>query len=258
MGRGDRNYFRHSTNASQDEKICKAIDAIGREAYFYYFSLIELCVSMADEAGQTSYTIHQKVISNQWRMQKQSAHKVLTKLQQSGLLVVTKLEQSYQLDIPNLMKYFGSYAVNKRKEIKLKEIKLNKNKKEINKENPGQQVADTDCHVEPLIISIWNTKIRTLPKVKTVSANRKKRCSELLKQHGNKEYWVELVEKINETPFLNGANKNNWKATFDWVIKADNRIKILEGNYTSYGNYQSDSINGDLMRDILGEKNGPT
>tara|TARA_Y100000004_G_scaffold84349_1_gene94679 strand:+ start:3260 stop:4120 length:861 start_codon:yes stop_codon:yes gene_type:complete len=38
--------------------------------------------------------------------------------------------------------------------------------------------------------------------------------------------------KITESDFLTGKGEySNWKATFDWVIKESNWIKVIEGNY---------------------------
>ncbi|MDO5479100.1 MAG: hypothetical protein Q4G23_08055 [Clostridia bacterium] len=38
-------------------------------------------------------------------------------------------------------------------------------------------------------------------------------------------------EKVQESSFLKGDNERGWKASFDWVMKVDNLIKVIEGNY---------------------------
>lgn len=40
-----------------------------------------------------------------------------------------------------------------------------------------------------------------------------------------------LFEKAEASEFLKGANKRNWRATFDWLISDTNMAKVLDGNY---------------------------
>ena len=53
------------------------------------------------------------------------------------------------------------------------------------------------------------------------------------------EYSIEDVEQamenISNSSFLKGNNDKNWIITFDWLIKPNNFIKVLEGNYTDKG-----------------------
>ena len=50
-----------------------------------------------------------------------------------------------------------------------------------------------------------------------------------------REYGVESVldaiGKVKDSPFLKGQNARSWVITFDWLIKPNNFIKVLEGNY---------------------------
>ena len=40
---------------------------------------------------------------------------------------------------------------------------------------------------------------------------------------------------INESDFLKGQNKRGWTVTFDWFIKPNNFIKVLEDTYKNKG-----------------------
>ncbi len=42
---------------------------------------------------------------------------------------------------------------------------------------------------------------------------------------------LEAIAKVRDSPFLKGQNSGNWVITFDWLIKPNNFIKVLEGNY---------------------------
>ena len=40
-----------------------------------------------------------------------------------------------------------------------------------------------------------------------------------------------VIDNISNSPFLQGQNSRNWMADFDWVIRPNNYVKVLEGNY---------------------------
>lgn len=42
---------------------------------------------------------------------------------------------------------------------------------------------------------------------------------------------IEAIHNIKESSFLQGQSKNGWVITFDWFVKPNNFIKVLEGNY---------------------------
>lgn len=44
---------------------------------------------------------------------------------------------------------------------------------------------------------------------------------------------LRAIENIAGSKFLKGQNKNGWIITFDWLIKPNNFIKVLEGNYNN-------------------------
>ncbi len=50
-----------------------------------------------------------------------------------------------------------------------------------------------------------------------------------------REYGVDAVlaaiGKVKDSPFLKGQNARSWVITFDWLIRPNNFIKVLEGNY---------------------------
>ena len=52
------------------------------------------------------------------------------------------------------------------------------------------------------------------------------------------EDFRKLFENAESSSFLKGTG-GGWKASFDWLIKEDNLLKVLEGNYadkpTRYG-----------------------
>lgn len=84
--------------------------------------------------------------------------------------------------------------------------------------------------VQP-IIEKWNSL--GLQKIISINAGtqRHKLLNARLKEYGY-ETIIQAIENINQSSFLKGQNKKGWTITFDWFIKPNNFIKVLEENYT--------------------------
>ena len=41
----------------------------------------------------------------------------------------------------------------------------------------------------------------------------------------------EVLDKVAQSDFLSGKNDRGWKVSFDWLFKASNFAKVLDGNY---------------------------
>ena len=80
------------------------------------------------------------------------------------------------------------------------------------------------------IIDAWNGA--GLNEIKGIRAgsNRYKMLNSRLKEYGEKQI-LEAIEKAKTSPFLKGQNKKGWVITFDWFLKPNNFIKVLEGNF---------------------------
>ncbi|MBQ8865134.1 MAG: hypothetical protein IJ020_03225 [Bacteroidaceae bacterium] len=95
---------------------------------------------------------------------------------------------------------------------------------------------------------LWNSCCPGYRKVTKLTSRRPSRCnrkgaiSACLKMlmgttdNATKEDAFTMLktafEKVQESGFLKGDNERGWKATFDWVMKVDNLIKVIEGNYS--------------------------
>jgi hypothetical protein len=45
------------------------------------------------------------------------------------------------------------------------------------------------------------------------------------------EWWKGYFSHIEKSDFLMGRAKDSFRASFDWIIKKSNFVKIIEGNY---------------------------
>ncbi|NLJ37636.1 MAG: hypothetical protein GX432_02615 [Candidatus Atribacteria bacterium] len=42
---------------------------------------------------------------------------------------------------------------------------------------------------------------------------------------------ISVLRMAGESDFLNGKSEKGWKANFEWIMRPENFIKIMEGNY---------------------------
>jgi hypothetical protein len=42
---------------------------------------------------------------------------------------------------------------------------------------------------------------------------------------------ISVIRTAGESDFLNGKNDKAWKADFEWIMRPQNFLKILEGKY---------------------------
>lgn len=79
------------------------------------------------------------------------------------------------------------------------------------------------------IVDLFNSIVVSLPKVTALTKTRKDNIKRRLRDFGADN--IEMVfRKTEASDFLCGRVKT-WQAGFDWVIKPENFVKIMEGNY---------------------------
>lgn len=94
-------------------------------------------------------------------------------------------------------------------------------KKEQREEIHYQQIAD-----------MYNEICISYPRIRSLSEARKKAIKARIKSGYTINDFKEIFERAEQSTFLKGGNDRNWSATFDWMLKDANAVKILEGNYT--------------------------
>ena len=93
------------------------------------------------------------------------------------------------------------------------------------------------------IIDKWNSLNLTskLTKV-TPGTNRYKMLKARVKQYSEDDV-LKAIDEVNKSKFLKGQ-ANDFEITFDWFIKPNNFLKVLEGNYRD-----KDGENGGIKQD---------
>lgn len=108
--------------------------------------------------------------------------------------------------------------------------------------SPKKETVDYE-----LFKNIYNKFCSSLPKVKMLSDKRKKAIRDFLKQLEFSDFEA-ACKKANENNFLTGANDRGWKADFDFIIKVDKTLGILEGKYDKLGGTSNGTVSGDTSR----------
>ena len=85
-----------------------------------------------------------------------------------------------------------------------------------------------------LIIDKWNEL--GLQQLRSINnnTNRYKLLNARIKEYGLTDV-VQAIDNVKKSSFLQGQNKKGWTITFDWLVRPNNFLKVLEGNYTDKG-----------------------
>lgn len=142
-------------------------------------------------------------------------------------------------------------TITKRQEVKNKQIAAITDKNAYNRgDNPHSKVKESKGEksiveeskdiIYPFrdITALWNSICKSLPQVKSLNDDRRKKIkSRLLEMEPNApQLWLDrirdLFTRVQASPFLTGDNQKGWTASFDWLFSnGNNWVKVMEGNY---------------------------
>lgn len=133
---------------------------------------------------------------------------------------------------------------------------MNSNSFKSNSSKSNNEVSDIITQNEKeFIIEEWNKlNLQQLRSINN-STKRYQMLKARKKQYGLKEI-IEAIRRIKKSSFLQGQNNRNWTITFDWFIKPNNFIKVLEGNYDDFENKQSSNKNFNTNKRNINKKTG--
>lgn len=175
-------------------------------------------------------------------------------LQQVGAIEVLDDGSFYMIAMQDLIGKEGASAERVRKfreRQKQNEIKMlpcNTNVTNCNTEIEKEKEKEIELDIEKDkkinkyndVVEIYNTYCTNLAQVQKLTEKRKIAINKLLKEI-NLEQFKEICAIANKSDFLTGNNDRNWKADFDFIIRPDKAVSILEGKY-SYK--QKDKMDG--------------
>lgn len=106
---------------------------------------------------------------------------------------------------------------------------------QISDKEDESESDDSDCRTKDVrrITEAWNDLgLGQITKI-TGDSNRGKMLRARVKEFGI-EAVLDAINRIRQSPFLRGDNHKGWVITFDWFVKPNNFIKVMEGNYDAH------------------------
>jgi len=83
-----------------------------------------------------------------------------------------------------------------------------------------------------ILVEKFNEYCSKMSKILSLTDIRKSHINARVEEH-DFDTIINVFKIAGESDFLNGVNDKQWKATFDWLMKPTNFVKVLEGNYNN-------------------------
>ena len=113
-------------------------------------------------------------------------------------------------------------------QVRLGKVRLELGKVRLDNNRSDSDESSVNSDESTSIITSWNEL--GLQKLVSIKNNRATLLNARLKEYGQESIY-QCIERIKESSFLRGQNNRSWIISFDWLIKPNNYIKVLEGNY---------------------------
>ena len=239
------------------------VQLLGLETAFLLSNFAEAEQMMADEEGwfyQTSDTVEEMTTLSRHKQDqciKQLEEMDILFKDIRGMPAKRYFKINYQC-LTNLIVNFRQTSLRNIDKQDCEKLTTNKeriNKKSINKEIDTEEVAreakKENKQKEVLtkkdidsIIDRWNELgLQNLRSVNP-NTNRHKMLKARIKEYSFDDV-IQAIENVKKSKFLQGQGKTGWMVTFDWIIKPNNFIKVLEGNYDDNVNPKGGQANND-------------
>lgn len=228
MATGRKNYFRHNNQARNDIKLEKVFDKFGHTGVCCYYFLLEICSEQYGNNPKKNKGVYEfslEKIKREFRISHRKTMKFLQFFHEISLVFSQVMEDFVQIEIPNTLKYFGSYEKHGEEispnEIKLNEIKLNKinNKENIIKEKIEIEIPKGFCH-ESFRQSKHSFEL-------IESKNVSKKLQEIWLEKYPIEFIINEFEKISTWILANPQNKKKNYGAFinNWLSRGHESVK---------------------------------
>lgn len=188
---------------------------------------IRTAIKHLKETGEVTVKSHAKfsVVTINNYNQYQSANSQLTDNQQATNRQLTGNQQATNNNERNK-------ESNKDKESKKDKEGVQSDKPTASSPSPSQ-ISE--------IVDLYHKICTSYPEVAVVSDEIKKSLKNLIGKY-SVEQIITVFETAEKSDFLKGIGKKDWKASFEWLVKEKNFVKVLNGNYNNPQKY--DNSNG--------------
>lgn len=265
----DAYYFPHDSNAIQDPKMMTLLFECGLVGIGAFWVIIEILhqqpsgtMRQEEVKRYLDFYGHQGAWSEDVLMKCEhvfydtgllvikegfvTSNRVRLNLKKRNQLIIKGKESALRRWVPNANP-LGNPLATQCQPNAIKESKGKESNKDKDMSNPAKDagIRPADISEEPNdesptsehLMNWWNETAPTgLPRVASLSPIRKAHATARLREHPELDYWKRIMDRIKNSKLLLGEvdNRNGhrpWRATFDWILNANNLAKVEDGNY---------------------------
>lgn len=227
-GRGDVKFgtwFKFKQDFFDDEKM---FDLSHEEKLFWVYILCE-CGKQINASNRSGWvTLNIKKIHRVYGFSEKTIYRTIGKFQQLQILETRTLRGRYVDVTPDRDR-------ERERELHMSKTSFDSCDEIVIPEETTHLSENLKADSHWLQV-LWNENCGKLSKVIKLTGRRRKLISSRIKDEPDPEKWKEAIRKIAASKFCCGEveTKNTiraWQANFDWLLKPDTLIKVLEGQY---------------------------
>lgn len=179
-------------------------------------------------------------LSERWGWSTTKTKKFLNVLQSEKMLTYFSNSKKTTYTVVNYNKYQdlnnskSNTEVTQKKHRSNTEVTQKNTNNNDNNDNNDNNIINilSNDKIFVVLLQKWNSLPDVIPKISTLKKDtqRYKMLSQRLNEYGQDKV-IEAINNIHNSPWLLGQNNRGWVATFDWFVRPNNFVKVLEGNY---------------------------
>ena len=223
-------WIKHFTSVENSDAVARILDDLGMQGYGRYWRLLELLGRKLNN-DTNKFTVTKRDLRECLRFSNNTQLGAF--LESPSIHSVVKSnpnDNHYEIET-DILSELQHRDFNKARQDRAK-----RKTKEIEKEKEIYTPIVPKDSVNPNDISdMYNAILgKSLPVVQKLSDKRKKKLRSLTKSLFHSiELWEGYFNEVAKSKFLLGST--GWAANFDWLLKEESAVKVMEGNYLKTG-----------------------
>ncbi len=287
------NFFKHFADAHQGHALQMVRRHLGVTGLGQWWLLVELCVGKIEKArceelgpDHCTFDFEINYLCQILGLKPKTLSKVLEVFARQNLVVIetlsehsnnvpgtfqersrnvpiTFLERSknvIRIKMPKILESLDRHAKKARQvrdqsgtKAGLDKDKDKDKEKERHPHTPSPASAGDGASVSHPLVSIWNRNRGKLPEVTRVNSARLSKIKKRYRDFTEPE-WTEIVQRIAKNEFCLGGGEQGWRATFDWLLRPETGVNVLEGKYDKVSEKKPKGFSDSEWEFIFGEK----
>jgi len=197
------------------------------------------------------FTTGRKALSAETGISESQVYKILKYLEKEQQISLKSNNKFTLITILNWVPYQGNGTTDfdemeqpSNSQVTAKEQPSNTNNNVKNVKNVNNNIINTNTGINKgakpkenyneiynKVQFTFNELCQSFKPVEHLSAKRKKAIYIIWKKYKDMEVFEELFSRAESSEFLTGRDGQWHHCSFDWILKFDNFVKIMEGNY---------------------------